>query len=234
MSPATCTDLDASGLPRYSHGCSPTWALNSAVECHLHTVEVAGSNPAAPTNENPRDILAGASSVPCPPEQGAGLGDRRFLLEPTTNAPPLPTTPRTPPTESRLTMSALESRRGQHERHDPGTVKLRESPRQSRGVSPTEMRVAPESIPVEGRGLAQLAIRRSRATFRPHPGITLGRGRQRMGRVATTCLLTSLLGLPLASTGKGLRSPSARWLVRSAGSRGRGTHAMNSSASGRR
>ena len=24
-------------------------ALNSAVECHLHTVEVAGSNPAAPT-----------------------------------------------------------------------------------------------------------------------------------------------------------------------------------------
>ncbi len=26
------------------------WALNSAVECHLHTVEVAGSNPAAPTN----------------------------------------------------------------------------------------------------------------------------------------------------------------------------------------
>jgi hypothetical protein len=25
-------------------------ALNSAVECHLHTVEVAGSNPAAPTN----------------------------------------------------------------------------------------------------------------------------------------------------------------------------------------
>ena len=26
-------------------------ALNSAVECHLHTVEVAGSNPAAPTNK---------------------------------------------------------------------------------------------------------------------------------------------------------------------------------------
>ena len=26
------------------------WALNSAVECHLHTVEVAGSNPAAPTS----------------------------------------------------------------------------------------------------------------------------------------------------------------------------------------
>src|SRR5580704_18393880 len=27
-------------------------ALNSAVECHLHTVEVAGSNPAAPTMES--------------------------------------------------------------------------------------------------------------------------------------------------------------------------------------
>ena len=27
----------------------PRGALNSAVECHLHTVEVAGSNPAAPT-----------------------------------------------------------------------------------------------------------------------------------------------------------------------------------------
>ena len=27
-------------------------ALNSAVECHLHTVEVAGSNPAAPTKSH--------------------------------------------------------------------------------------------------------------------------------------------------------------------------------------
>ena len=26
-----------------------TWALNSAVECHPHTVEVIGSNPIAPT-----------------------------------------------------------------------------------------------------------------------------------------------------------------------------------------
>jgi hypothetical protein len=25
------------------------WAHNSAVECHLHTVEVVGSNPAVPT-----------------------------------------------------------------------------------------------------------------------------------------------------------------------------------------
>jgi hypothetical protein len=31
---------------------SPIRALNSAVECHLHTVEVAGSNPAAPTIES--------------------------------------------------------------------------------------------------------------------------------------------------------------------------------------
>jgi hypothetical protein len=29
---------------------APKWALNSAVECHLHTVEVIGSNPIAPTN----------------------------------------------------------------------------------------------------------------------------------------------------------------------------------------
>src|ERR1035441_729853 len=28
------------------------WALNSAVECHLHTVEVTGSNPVAPTIES--------------------------------------------------------------------------------------------------------------------------------------------------------------------------------------
>ena len=28
------------------------WALNSAVECHLHTVEVIGSNPIAPTNSH--------------------------------------------------------------------------------------------------------------------------------------------------------------------------------------
>ena len=27
------------------------WALNSAVECHLHTVEVIGSNPIAPTTQ---------------------------------------------------------------------------------------------------------------------------------------------------------------------------------------
>jgi hypothetical protein len=34
-------------------------ALNSAVECHLHTVEVIGSNPIAPTN---KAILFNASA----------------------------------------------------------------------------------------------------------------------------------------------------------------------------
>jgi hypothetical protein len=37
-------------------------ALNSAVECHLHTVEVAGSNPAAPTS--PINDLRGVVSRP--------------------------------------------------------------------------------------------------------------------------------------------------------------------------
>src|SRR4249920_3318698 len=33
------------------------WALNSAVECHLHTVEVIGSNPIAPTtHQNPMAV----------------------------------------------------------------------------------------------------------------------------------------------------------------------------------
>ena len=45
-------------VPKRSHavdgiGCNCLnrngWALNSAVECHLHTVEVIGSNPIAPT-----------------------------------------------------------------------------------------------------------------------------------------------------------------------------------------
>ena len=40
-------------------GCLPR-ALNSAVECHLHTVEVIGSNPIAPTTpKGPIWILFG-------------------------------------------------------------------------------------------------------------------------------------------------------------------------------
>ena len=38
-----------------------SWALNSAVECHPHTVEVVGSNPTAPTTE-----LTVATEVRCP------------------------------------------------------------------------------------------------------------------------------------------------------------------------
>ena len=40
------------GLTRWAfrQNATPAWAHNSAVECHLHTVEVVGSNPAVPTN----------------------------------------------------------------------------------------------------------------------------------------------------------------------------------------
>ena len=34
----------------YNIAADSPWALNSAVECHLHTVEVIGSNPIAPTS----------------------------------------------------------------------------------------------------------------------------------------------------------------------------------------
>ena len=34
----------------YNIAADSGWALNSAVECHLHTVEVIGSNPIAPTS----------------------------------------------------------------------------------------------------------------------------------------------------------------------------------------
>src|SRR5712664_35185 len=46
------------GLPHYK------WALNSAVECHPHTVEVIGSNPIAPTINQP--TLRTLPRVPCP------------------------------------------------------------------------------------------------------------------------------------------------------------------------
>ena len=44
--PAELALWPADGTVNESHPCG---ALNSAVECHLHTVEVVGSNPAAPT-----------------------------------------------------------------------------------------------------------------------------------------------------------------------------------------
>jgi hypothetical protein len=44
------------GKVRVNYGL-PRGALNSAVECHLHTVEVAGSNPAAPTITNLQSMV---------------------------------------------------------------------------------------------------------------------------------------------------------------------------------
>ena len=48
--------LGCSRKVRVNYGL-PRGALNSAVECHLHTVEVAGSNPAAPTINNLESIV---------------------------------------------------------------------------------------------------------------------------------------------------------------------------------
>src|ERR1041384_4500708 len=42
-------------------------ALNSAVECHLHTVEVIGSNPIAPTNPLKSKQVAGRSPLATSP-----------------------------------------------------------------------------------------------------------------------------------------------------------------------
>jgi hypothetical protein len=39
----------AVGRVSEASACCRPWAHNSAVECHLHTVEVVGSNPAVPT-----------------------------------------------------------------------------------------------------------------------------------------------------------------------------------------
>jgi hypothetical protein len=55
---STITGREDASVPKRSHevdgnNCNclnrKHWALNSAVECHLHTVEVIGSNPIAPT-----------------------------------------------------------------------------------------------------------------------------------------------------------------------------------------
>ena len=56
MRPSVALSVRAT-LPELSsvdeYGCNclnvKAWALNSAVECHPHTVEVVGSNPTAPT-----------------------------------------------------------------------------------------------------------------------------------------------------------------------------------------
>jgi hypothetical protein len=45
-------------------------ALNSAVECHLHTVEVIGSNPIAPTITY--EFLTSSDAVPLPVQWVSG------------------------------------------------------------------------------------------------------------------------------------------------------------------
>ena len=45
---ADCLGLDLEGLAYYFR-MTVLRAVNSAVECHLHTVEAAGSTPAPPT-----------------------------------------------------------------------------------------------------------------------------------------------------------------------------------------
>ena len=51
--------------PVYNDGVTAnSWALNSAVECHLHTVEVTGSNPVAPTIVFNK-LLGNAAGRPC-------------------------------------------------------------------------------------------------------------------------------------------------------------------------
>ena len=46
---ASCKLKKSGELACYDGFAANLWALNSAVECHLHTVEVIGSNPIAPT-----------------------------------------------------------------------------------------------------------------------------------------------------------------------------------------
>ena len=53
----------------YDGVAAKNWALNSAVECHLHTVEVIGSNPIAPTTSHPERSLF---AVLPDPVQGEG------------------------------------------------------------------------------------------------------------------------------------------------------------------
>jgi hypothetical protein len=58
---------------------APQWALNSAVECHPHTVEVIGSNPIAPTTN--QLILLTLPRRPCPQMSSWLISARFFLRE---------------------------------------------------------------------------------------------------------------------------------------------------------
>ena len=62
LSPLRCLDPRTAGS--YSSGGR---ALNSAVECHLHTVEVEGSNPSAPTSPAARRPSAGPGPMTSQP-----------------------------------------------------------------------------------------------------------------------------------------------------------------------
>jgi hypothetical protein len=55
-----------------------SWALNSAVECHPHTVEVIGSNPIAPTISYSRTVSK-TRTLPFPPP--GGISASTFVVE---------------------------------------------------------------------------------------------------------------------------------------------------------
>ena len=65
----------------YNIAADSGWALNSAVECHLHTVEVIGSNPIAPTSN--QLVLLRLSRPPSSPSliEYADWVKPRFRLE---------------------------------------------------------------------------------------------------------------------------------------------------------
>ena len=58
----------------YNIAADSAWALNSAVECHLHTVEVIGSNPIAPTSNQLGVTAVTGSGMPV----NVQLGDLMF------------------------------------------------------------------------------------------------------------------------------------------------------------
>src|SRR5271166_2855700 len=60
------------------------WALNSAVECHLHTVEVTGSNPVAPTI-----FFKGLRGI-CPKSPTHNSTHKTPLIGPSPTAFPIP------------------------------------------------------------------------------------------------------------------------------------------------
>src|SRR3984893_1084379 len=97
------------------------WALNSAVECHLHTVEVIGSNPIAPTTR-----LRGPSATLGISAAGSrsSLAETHSRLLSTSSSNPVASTFRFPSPRSSL--------RGA-EQFSPGRDQWSESPRDGAG-----------------------------------------------------------------------------------------------------